>query len=172
MAGYRALSGQGKVSLMTSRLAIICLLFCLLAGACCGCGKQVAGDGQTTGIRVNLDDKLLQYFISSHPGREVLVCARADLNNDGTEDLAVIFQESKEKNLMLVVLDIAGEYRCTNEVPAPASNQLIQFRDIDQKPPLEFIVQGAKGANVGFAIFRVDGDKLEDLFGEGMKDCC
>jgi hypothetical protein len=73
---------------------------------------------------------------------------------------------------MLVVLDIKGGYQCTNEVPAPVSNQVITFKDIDDKPPLEFIVQGMKGANIGYAIYRVDGTKLEDLFGEGMKDCC
>jgi hypothetical protein len=37
---------------------------------------------------------------------------------------------------------------------------------------MEFIVQGMKGANVGYAIYRLEGTKLEDLFGEGMKDCC
>jgi len=158
---------------MNTRHALVCLLFCLLSGViCCGCGNQVVENTPAAGIKVNRDDKLLQYFISSHPEKEVLACARADLNNDGAEDLVVIYQESREKNLMLVVLDIAGGYGCTNAVPAPVSNQLIQFRDIDQKPPLEFIVQGVKGANVGYAIFRVDGDKLEDLFGEGMKECC
>jgi len=55
---------------------------------------------------------------------------------------------------MLVVLGKPGAYQCTNEVPAPVSNQVITFKDIDDKPPLEFIVQGMKGANVGYAIYR------------------
>ena len=60
----------------------------------------------------------------------------------------------------------------TNEVPAPVSNQVITFKDIDDKPPLEFIVQGMKGSNLGYAIYRVEGSILENLFGEGMEDCC
>jgi hypothetical protein len=57
-------------------------------------------------------------------------------------------------------------------VPAPVSNQVITFKDIDDKPPLEFIVQGMKGSNLGYAIYRVEGSILENLFGEGMEDCC
>ena len=49
---------------------------------------------------------------------------------------------------------------------------MIQLRDIDKKPPMEFIVQGAKGSKMGFAVFRIEENRLVDLFGEGMEDCC
>lgn len=148
----------------------VCIFLVLLVGGC-GAGNHIpppaagnmtAGDG----------GPMLEYFKTTHPGKEIIIFDRADLNYDNTDDLVVIFRESKEKNSMLVVLDLTDSYQCTNEVPAPVSNQTIQFKDIDQKPPMEFIVQGMKGVNVGYAIYRVGGTILEDLFGEGMKDCC
>lgn len=155
--------------LFQKSLACLFLFFVLVTGGC-GAGSNKpspAASGETAG-----EGPLLAYFMASHPGKEVVIFNRADLNDDNTEDLVVIFIESKETNSMLAVLDLSGSYQYTNQVPAPVSNQVIQFKDIDQKPPLEFIVQGMKGANVGYAIYRVEGTKLEDLFGEGMKDCC
>ncbi|MDD4237010.1 MAG: Cys-Cys-COOH (seleno)protein SaoC [Desulfotomaculaceae bacterium] len=149
---------------------LACVFVVLVSGGC-GAGNDkispAAGDEASS-----RGGPLLEYFKSTHPGKDVIILDKADLNSDNTEDMVVIFRESKETNSMLVVLDLSGSYQCTNEVPAPVSNQIIQFKDIDQKPPLEFIVQGMKGANVGYAIFRVEALKLEDLFGDGMKDCC
>ncbi len=167
---------------MYPRWMICVLLMCLLTGAAAGgCGKTAVNEKKQSDKSIVsetgepspcLNGELYQYFLSVQQDREVIKCARADLNGDNVEDLVVIYRESEEKNNMLVVLDIKGGYQCTNEVPAPVSNQVITFKDIDNKPPLEFIVQGMKGANIGYAIYRVDGTKLEDLFGEGMKDCC
>ncbi len=165
------------------RRRLVCgLLVCLFTGlAAVGCGKTAVNEtnynNKSEVIEVGklspcFDGELLQYFISTHQDSEVRKCAGADLNNDSIEDLVVIYRKSEDKNKMLVVLGGPGEYQCTNEVPAPVSNQVITFKDIDNKPPLEFIVQGMKGAHVGYAIYRVDGTRLEDLFGEGMKDCC
>lgn len=153
------------------------LLICLLVSiAACGCGKVSIDKGEQSDISrdsaTGEPSPCLGFFIAANPGKEVIKYAAADLDGDNTEDLVVIYKESEEKNKMLVVLDKQGEYQCTNDVPAPVSNQVITFRDIDDKPPLEFIVQGMKGANIGYAIYRVEGVILEDLFGEGMKDCC
>ncbi len=157
-------------------LICVLLMFLLTGAAAGGCGKMSVNEkkqsDQSEVSETGEPSPCLSYFASTHLGKEVIKCARADLNGDNVEDLVVIYRESEEKNNMLVVLDIKGGYQCTNEVAAPVSNQVITFKDIDNKPPLEFIVQGMKGANVGYAIYRVDGTKLEDLFGEGMKDCC
>jgi len=147
------------------------LTYLMLILVCSGCGnlpeeKSAAVD------QIMQSDSLLQYFISTHPGKEVIKFARSDVNDSGTEDMVVIYRETKDKNMMEVVFDAAGKLHCSNEVPAPATNQQIQFRDIDKKPPLEFIVQGMKGANVGYAIYRLEEDRLVDLFGEGMEECC
>lgn len=162
---------------MFRRWLVCGLLAWFVAGVmAAGCGKTAVNDTNYSGkSEVNETGEpspCLSYFLSVQPDREVIKSARADLNSDNMEDLVVIYKESEEKNKMLVVLNKQGEYQCTNEVPAPVSNQVITFKDIDNKPPLEFIVQGMKGANIGYAVYRVDGTRLEDLFGEGMRDCC
>ena len=86
--------------------------------------------------------------------------------------MIVIYQVEAAKNMMRALLDKGDRYEFTNEVPAPVSDQVIEFKDIDEKPPLEFIVQGRKGAKIGFAIFKLVNGRLVDLFGEGMADCC
>lgn len=73
---------------------------------------------------------------------------------------------------MRVILSTDGTYTITNDVPAPVSNQTITFKNIDDKPPMEFIVQGMKGANMGYAVYRIENSKLVDLFSEGMAGCC
>jgi len=83
-----------------------------------------------------------------------------------------MYRVDPDHNGMRVILDFGGFYLETNEVPAPYSDQVIQFRDIDRKPPMEFIVQGARGVKMGFAVFRIEENRLVDLFGEGMRDCC
>jgi hypothetical protein len=177
VAGLKESAGQGEGSLMFNRLLVCCLLMCLFAWAVVsGCGKTLVNEDEqsnTSGVSATgQPSPALSFFTLTHPGKEVIKYAGADLESDNTEDLVVIYKENREKNSMLVVLDKKGEYQCTNEVPAPVSNQVITFKNIDEKPPLEFIVQGMKGANFGYAIYRVEGTRLEDLFGEGMKDCC
>ncbi len=138
----------------------------------CSCCDNTPVEKSTAVDRIMQSDSLLQYFISTHPAKEVIKFARADVNDSGTEDMVVIYRAGQDKNMMEVVFDVAGKLHCSNEVPAPATNQLIQFKDIDKRPPLEFIVQGMKDAKVGYAIYRLEEGRLVDLFGEGMEDCC
>ncbi len=114
----------------------------------------------------------MRFFAGNHPALLILKYAQADLDNDGMEDLIVIYQIAKDQNEMCVILHHGEGFVESNSVPAPVSDQLIQFKDIDNKPPLEFIVQGRKGSKVGYAIFRFEDGKLADLFGQGMEDCC
>ncbi len=145
------------------------LILCLAAG---GCGEKSQQGQQTGEAEIPEQNRLLRCFENKNPGKVIIKCALADLNSDGRDDLIVMYRVSKDKNMMRVILDGNGGCVSTNEVPAPYSNQAIRFRDIDNKPPMEFIVQGARGAKIGYAIFRVEGDRLIDLFGEGMEDCC
>ncbi|NLJ97680.1 MAG: hypothetical protein GX320_00175 [Tissierellia bacterium] len=127
---------------------------------------------QEKDLGVSLDNELLQHFISQYPDNEILKCGYEDMNGDGTKDLIVIFNKAKRSNGMVVVLDKGSQYEITEEVPAPIENQTIEFKDIDKKPPMEFIVSGSKDGKFGYAIFRVEGLELKDLFGDGMEDCC
>jgi hypothetical protein len=115
---------------------------------------------------------LYRYFIRLHAGKTVQVWAFKDVNNDGLDDLILIYRTDREKNAMRVVLPVGETYMITNEVPAPVSNQIITFNDIDGKPPVEFIVQGMKGKDIGYAVYRIENNTLVDLFSEGMEGCC
>lgn len=146
-------------------------LYLLLALVLSGCVAATSG-GATDAGEVHKDHPLLQYFRTQNPQFPVIKCAAGDVNNDGREDLIVIYSIANDTNRMLVVLNLLEQYVFTNEVPAPVANQHIQFKDIDNKPPMEFIVRGVKGNSAGMAIYRVQGYMLEDLFGEGMANCC
>jgi hypothetical protein len=144
----------------------------LFIGLMSGCQtKSFLQDRDSTAVSAK-NDKAAEYFLKAFPGKKIITLSGADLNNDGKKDLVVIYKENSKKNRMLVVLNLPEKYQCTNSFPAPVSKQLISFRDIDRKPPVEFAVQGMKGAKVGYAVYRVEGALLEDLFGRGMKDCC
>ncbi|MCC5425445.1 Cys-Cys-COOH (seleno)protein SaoC, partial [Clostridium botulinum] len=80
--------------------------------------------------------------------------------------------ENNDKNSMVVVLSDKEKYKITNEVSAPIENQKIEFKDIDKKPPIEFVVSGSKNGSFGYAIYRIEKGKIINLFGEDMKDCC
>jgi len=138
----------------------------------CGCDGPAKEDHSNVDPKALKTNRLLRYFVTNNPGKPIIKCASKDLNADGREDLLIIYKVSKEKNMMCVILDLGEKYVATNELPAPVSNQVIQFKDIDDKPPMEFIVHGSKGAKVGYAIFRIQKGQIVDLFGEGMTDCC
>ncbi len=151
------------------------ILITIVVWAVCGCADNKtapAGDQKDFTPEVLNQNPLMQQFAANHPGLAVLKYAQADLDNDGKEDLIVIYRMTAEKNQMCVLRHRGPEIIETNSVPAPVSDQMIQIRNIDEKPPLEFILQGRKGAKVGYAIFRIEKGLLTDLFGEGMEDCC
>ena len=68
---------------------------------------------------------------------------------------------------MVMVDSGDGEnYVGSDPIPAPVENQRIKFQDIDQKDEIEFILQGQKGSNVGYGIFRVvDGSAGKSFWG-------
>ncbi len=148
------------------------ILIVLMLQACSDLDKQSTGNQKDFHPTVLTEIKMMQFFADNHPDLTILKYAQADLDNDGSDDLIVIYQIGSNKNEMTVIYHQKGNYSETNAVPAPVSDQVIQFRNIDEKPPLEFILQGRKGAKVGYAIFRVENGKLTDLFGDGMEDCC
>lgn len=123
-------------------------------------------------LGVDLNNDLLKHFKEEYPDNEVLKCGYEDVNDDGRKDLVVIFYKEKRSNGMVVVLDTEEGYKITEEVPAPIDNQSIEFKNIDDEGPIEFIVSGSKDGRYGYAIFRIEGLEVHDIFGEGMDDCC
>jgi hypothetical protein len=145
----------------------------LLAASSCSSNNEAShGDQKDYSLSAEQNNVLMQHFIKHHPKSTILKYAQADLDNDTQEDLIIIYRLSTDKNMLCIIHHREDALLETNSVPAPVSDQMIQFRNIDEKPPLEFIVQGRKGAKVGYAIFRLEDGTLSDLFGEGMEDCC
>ena len=146
---------------------LVAVLLCLG-----GCGEGRGDRSEPLKAGLTESSERLEFFRTQHPTLELIKWVEEDLNADGRKDLVVMYRVDADHNGMRVILDLGGTYFETNEVPAPYSDQVIQFRDIDQKPPMEFIVQGARGVKMGFAVFRIEENRLVDLFGEGMRDCC
>ncbi|WP_251861117.1 Cys-Cys-COOH (seleno)protein SaoC [Clostridium sp. Marseille-Q2269] len=137
-----------------------------------GCFSNVNGYNEKKTIGVKNNNEKLLFFKEKYNKKQVLKCGEKDLNNDNKLDLIVIYKKNSDKNSMVVVLSDKERYKITNEVSAPIENQKIEFKDIDKKAPLEFIISGSKNGNLGYAIYRIEKGKIVDLFGEDMKDCC
>ncbi len=103
---------------------------------------------------------------------EAVLWREADVNADGDKDTVLIYKNESKKCFLTVILVQGRGFTFLPPVPAPVENQRIQFKDIDNKAPLEFIVSGSKGANTGYAIFRIEEGKVNDLFGQDMDRCC
>lgn len=127
-----------------------------------------------------------------HPEATVICWGQGDLNADGQSETVLIYavpageygnEEPRNKEVkpdsgvdakrwMTVIMAQGGGYIYTDPERAPVSNQKIEFRDIDEKAPTELIISGSKGTDVGYAVYRLTGDDLKNLFGEGMDKCC
>ncbi|MDL2321386.1 hypothetical protein LJC47_03460 [Desulfosarcina sp. OttesenSCG-928-B08] len=126
-----------------------------------------------------VDDFL--HACSAPKGKARLLCCKAaDLNDDGIADIVVIYAPPEntrpvpdhDGNVMAVLVSGKAGFTATNRLRAAAERWQIQFRDIDEKPPTEFIVSGYKGAKTGLGVYRVVGHTVENLFGEAMDECC
>lgn len=115
---------------------------------------------------------LIAVFRESLPDREILLTTLGDCNADGIEDLVVVYREDRDKNHMVAVYSDGSTFRLSVPVRAPLENCRLQWRDIDEVPPVELLVSGQKGIYIGYAVFRfVDGEWIS-LFGDGMDECC
>lgn len=117
------------------KLWFMLILPILFFAACSHENQQSAGDQIDFNIAQLAENKMLQFFVDHHPEHPILKYAQADLDNDSREDLIVIYQFATGKNQMSVIYHRNGNFNETNAVPAPVSDQLIQFRNIDEKPP-------------------------------------
>ncbi len=153
---------------MLSKNAITLLLLCLICLT--GCGKEIS-DAESV---VNIDAKhvLYEHFLTACGNKEPLLTGVNDINNDGLEDLIVIYRDTAATNKMVAIWQEGGKVIISDPTLAPIENYRIEWRDIDDKEPIELIVSGSKGVNVGYAIYRWENGDFINLFGEGMEDCC
>ena len=137
------------------------------------CSSSNAGLCEVEGAAApGADTPLVAVFRENLPDKEILLTTLGDCNADGIKDLVVVYREDKDKNHMVAVYSDSGSFRISAPVRAPLENCRLQWRDIDEVPPVELLVSGQKGIYIGYAVFRfVDGEWIS-LFGDGMDGCC
>ncbi|KAF0207139.1 MAG: Cys-Cys-COOH (seleno)protein SaoC [Actinomycetota bacterium] len=118
------------------------------------------------------DATLVHAFEEAVPGTTVISARSGDIDADGTQDLAVVYRTAEGTFRTRALLSHEGSATVTNEFKAPVEAQAVQLRDIDDKQPVEVIVRGSKNGAVGYAVYRVEGDQLVDVFDSGMANCC
>lgn len=134
-----------------------------------GFGFYTYSSREVSQEKIDQNNPLLKVFQSKYSNKIILI-KEGDITNDGIEDLIVIYNISKSEKRMVIVM--GGSNTLTNSVKAPIERQNIKFKNIDEKDEMEFIVSGYKGSNLGYAIYRIENNKIVDLFGEGMDQCC
>lgn len=133
-----------------------------------------SGKGQIKETSQTIDTKhvLYEHFLAAYGDKKPLLTGVNDINNDGREDLIVIYQDTSVTNKMVAIWEEEGKVAISEPTPAPVENCRLEWRDIDDKVPIELIISGSKGVNVGYAIYRWENGSFVDLFGEGMENCC
>ncbi len=127
---------------------------------------------ETTTITLDTEHVLYEHFLAAYGDKQPLLTGVNDLNNDGREDLIVIYQDTALTNKMIAIWEEDATVAVSEPTPAPVENCRLEWRDIDDQPPIELIVSGSKGVNVGYAIYRWENGDFINLFGSGMEDCC
>jgi len=151
---------------LKKRMALVLLCLIYIAG-CGGEGQEKENAGS-----VDTEHVLYQHYLASYGDKKPLLTGANDINNDGLGDLIVIYHDTPTTNKMIAIWQEDGKVVISEPTPAPVENYRIEWRDIDDQDPIELIVSGSKGVNVGYAIYRWENHEFINLFGEGMEDCC
>ncbi|MFR9070654.1 Cys-Cys-COOH (seleno)protein SaoC [Paraclostridium tenue] len=114
----------------------------------------------------------LNYFKENAKYENIITYTQKDINNDNVEDLLVVYKKNDKYNEMVGIISDESQMYMTKPILAPKEDVTIEFKNIDNKDKMELILSGSKNGNVGYAIYRLEGDKFTDLFGEGMNSCC
>jgi hypothetical protein len=112
------------------------------------------------------------YWQKQFPGAEWASLAKADLNNDGRDDLVVVYNQGNEKFFFVAVEDLPTGYQITEPTPAPVEDQVVKIMDLSGWSQHQFSVSGRKDDVVGMAIFVVDNHKVLMLYTSAYGDCC
>ena len=121
--------------------------------------------------KIDSNDSRFKLFKEKYPFKKILLVEESDISNDGKNDLLIVYNNGDANEMVAIVKTINSTF-ITKPIKAPRENLKIKFKNIDNKGSKEVIISGSKNGNVGYAIYRLTGEKLTDLFGEGMDKCC
>lgn len=117
--------------------------------------------------------ELYKEYMNKYNDKEILTFLEGDFSGDNISDLIIIYRESNNSNKLIgIYTDEKGKILITNPIPVPIENYIIKFYNIDEIEPCEFLVSGQKGANIGFAVYRLENGEFISLFESGMERCC
>lgn len=119
-----------------------------------------------------VNEKYLDYLKKNAKYEKIITYTEEDINNDNEKDLLVVYKKNNRYNEMVGIISDGDKVYITKPILAPQEDVVIEFKNIDNKGQMELILSGSKNGNVGYAIYRLEKDKLIDLFGEGMNSCC
>lgn len=120
----------------------------------------------------SVDKSSLSYFEKNAKFEEIISYGEEDINEDKRKDLVVVYKKDNKSNEMVVIINEKDNIYMTAPTPAPKEDVVIEFRNIDDKNPMEIVISGSKNGNVGYGIYRLENKKLLNLFGEKMEACC
>ena len=151
---------------MKSLLFIILSIFIVLIS----CEHNNENDIDLNNIR---NTELYKEYMNRYKNKEILTFLEGDFSGDNISDLIIIYRESNNSNKLIgIYTDEKGKVLMTNPIPAPIENYIVKFYNIDEREPQEFLVSGQKGANIGFAVYRLENGEFISLFENGMGRCC
>lgn len=134
-----------------------------------GCGQSDTGEDEYV---LDMEHPLYSYFLKAYPDKKALLSLAGDCNDDGIEDLIIVYRESASENKLVAIYSQGDGYLLTEPIPAPLEHCRLEWKDIDERPPLELLVSGQKGIYIGYAVFRLVDGRWVSLFGDGMEKCC
>ena len=148
---------------------ILFIIFSIFITLVC-CKYNDKNDIDTGNIK-NIE--LYKEYMNKYKNKEILTFLEGDFNGDNISDLIIIYRESNNSNKLIgLYTNEKGKILMTNPIPAPIENYIVKFYNIDEKEPQEFLVTGQKGANIGFAVYRLENGEFISLFESGMERCC
>ena len=148
-------------------MKILCLI--ILGLTLSGCGPGDTGESEYV---LDAEHPLYARFQQAYPDKKALLSLAGDCNDDGREDLIIVYRESASENKLVAVYSHGDDYLITEPIAAPVEHCRLEWKNIDERPPVELLVSGQKGIYIGYAVFRLVEGRWVSLFGDGMENCC
>jgi len=170
---------KNKTGSSQASIALVYVLFFAVSFTLAGCGNTLKTTAQSSSTEVVQTQNeiaktspVFAYWQKQFPDAVWASLAKADLNNDGRDDLVVVYNQGENKSFFVVIEDLANGYQITDPTPAPVQDQAVKIMDLSGWAQHQFSITGRKNDVVGMAIFVVDNHKILMLYTSAYGDCC